>query len=474
MVFSSVNFLFLFFPAVIALYYMVPRKLRAVRNFILLVFSLAFYACGEPKYILLMLASITVNYLAGIITGKTHSRAARKTVLVLTVAFNLGALVYFKYTGFLLQNINSLFSVNIPLYDIVLPIGISFYTFQGLSYVIDVYRNDVPVQKNPLYLALYISLFPQLIAGPIVRYSTVAEEISDRRETLSDFASGIQRFIFGLAKKMLLANTMGAIADKVFGADISGLSAELAWLGAIAYSFQILFDFSGYSDMAIGIGRMFGFHFLENFDYPYVSRSITEFWRRWHISLGSWFRDYVYIPLGGNRVSKSRHIFNIAAVWILTGIWHGASWNFVLWGVYFGIILIFEKLFLLKLFEKIPTVFKHIYSLILIIIGWVIFRCEDITAIGTYLARMFNFSQHSIDNEFIYILLNNKLAFAACIVASIPASGLMKKLVKRIKNKNLYDFVYYYPAGLFSMALFLLSILYLVNSTFNPFIYFRF
>lgn len=471
MVFSSVSFLFLFFPAVIALYYAVPRKFRAG---VLLIFSLFFYACGEPKYSLIMLLSIAVNYLAGLLMTRFSTGAAKKTVLVFALILNLGALVYFKYTDFLLTNIGALFSLEIPALEIVLPIGISFYTFQGLSYVIDVYRGEVPVQKNPFYLALYISLFPQLIAGPIVRYSTIAEEIGNRRENLSDFAAGTRRFIFGLAKKMLLANTMGAIADQIFDGELSSLPAELAWLGAIAYSFQILFDFSGYSDMAIGIGRMFGFHFLENFDYPYISRSVTEFWRRWHISLSSWFRDYVYIPLGGNRVSKPRHICNIAIVWLLTGIWHGASWNFVLWGAYFGAILIVEKLFLLKWLERIPGFFRHVYALLLILFGWVIFRSADISSAGLYLSRMFQPDFQGPDPEFIYLLSNYKLAFAACLLAAVPVSGWLKKAVGRVKNRPLREFLAYYPAGVFSLVLFALSVIYLVNSTFNPFIYFRF
>ena len=326
MVFSSVSFLVFFLPCLLVLYFMVPRRYRGARNFILLAFSLAFYACGGPKFLLLMLLSIVINYCCGLLAGPKHRPTVRKAGVTLAAVLGLGLLGWFKYAGFFGEMLHALMPF-IPVPQVTLPIGISFFTFQGLSYVIDVFRDAAAVQRNPLKLALYISFFPQLVAGPIVRYTTVADEIDERHESVSEFSAGAVRFLFGLAKKMLLANAVAQIADAAFSA--VSPSVALAWLGAVAYTFQIYFDFSAYSDMAIGLGRMFGFHFLENFNYPYVSRSVTEFWRRWHISLSTWFRDYVYIPLGGNRCSRARNILNLFLVWALTGLWHGANWTFI-------------------------------------------------------------------------------------------------------------------------------------------------
>ncbi|MBQ2581381.1 MAG: MBOAT family protein, partial [Ruminococcus sp.] len=377
MLFSSTVFLFLFLPAVLLLYYIAPRK---ARNLILFVFSLVFYAWGEPVYVFLMIGSTIVAYITGLLADKTkEGRKAwvPKVSLIVAVLWNMGLLLFYKYTDFFIINANNIFGFSIKELKLVMPIGISFYSFQTLSYVIDVYRGDVKAQKNYLTLGTYVALFPQLIAGPIVRYKDVAQQLAQRKETLSQFAEGVKRFSIGLGKKVLLANSIGALFDAISNTPQSEMSVTASWLGIIAYTFQIFFDFSGYSDMAIGLGKMFGFDFLENFNYPYISDSITEFWRRWHMSLSSWFRDYVYIPLGGNRKGKFRQCVNIMIVWFLTGFWHGANWNFMIWGVYFGIILLCEKLFLLGALKKIPKVIGHIYALILIVIGWGIFAYED-------------------------------------------------------------------------------------------------
>ena len=368
MLFSSTVFLFLFLPAVLLLYYIVPRK---ARNLILFVFSLVFYAWGEPVYVFLMIGSTIVAYITGLLADKTkEGRKAwvPKVSLIVAVLWNMGLLLFYKYTDFFIIHANNIFGFSIKELKLVMPIGISFYSFQTLSYVIDVYRGDVKAQKNYLTLGTYVALFPQLIAGPIVRYKDVAQQLAQRKETLSQFAEGVKRFSIGLGKKVLLANSIGALFDAISNTPQSEMSVTASWLGIIAYTFQIFFDFSGYSDMAIGLGKMFGFDFLENFNYPYISDSITEFWRRWHMSLSSWFRDYVYIPLGGNRKGKFRQCVNIMIVWFLTGFWHGANWNFMIWGVYFGIILLCEKLFLLGALKKIPKVIGHIYALILIVI----------------------------------------------------------------------------------------------------------
>ena len=375
MVFSSVSFLVFFLPCLLVLYFMVPRRYRGARNFILLAFSLAFYACGGPKFLLLMLLSIVINYCCGLLAGSKHRPTARKAGVTLAAVLGLGLLGWFKYAGFFGEMLHALMPF-IPVPQVTLPIGISFFTFQGLSYVIDVFRDAAAVQRNPLKLALYISFFPQLVAGPIVRYTTVADEIDERHESVSEFSAGAVRFLFGLAKKMLLANAVAQIADAAFSA--VSPSVALAWLGAVAYTFQIYFDFSAYSDMAIGLGRMLGFRFLENFNYPFLADSITDFWRRWHISMGTWFRDYVYIPLGGNKGGLAKQLRNIAIVWLLTGFWHGASWNFVLWGVYFGVLLVAEKLFLLRWLKKLPNPLRHIYALVLVTMSWTFFAFTDI------------------------------------------------------------------------------------------------
>ena len=369
MVFSSLLFMFRFLPLVLILYYAAHVKLR---NVILFLFSLFFYAWGEPKYVFLMLCSITVDYFIGKRIQKCRNEGRMSAAgrwMLLSVIYNLSVLGFFKYTDFLIGTVNAVFGTDIPLPGIPLPIGISFFTFQTMSYTIDVYRGVTQAQTSWLNYGTYVSMFPQLIAGPIVQYKTIAKQLKERTETTDDFVAGITRFLAGVGKKVLLANNIGVLWDTVSAMPLASLPAATAWLGAIAYTFQIYFDFSGYSDMAIGLGQMFGFHFLENFNYPYISRSITEFWRRWHISLSSWFREYVYIPLGGNRKGAAKQIRNIAIVWMLTGIWHGASWNFVLWGVYYGILLILEKFIFGKALKKLPKALQHVYTLFFVVIS---------------------------------------------------------------------------------------------------------
>lgn len=465
MVFSSFTFLFIFLPLVLLTYFLVKK--RQLRNIVLLVFSLIFYAWGEPVYVLLMLLSIIVNYFIAL---KIERRKKdRKKWMIIDVIFNLGIIGFFKYGNFIIQNINSIFHSNIGEMNLALPIGISFYTFQVLSYVIDVYRETVPAQKSIINLGMYVTLFPQLIAGPIVRYETVAEEIGNRKENFNEVVEGLKRFFIGLGKKVLIANQMALIADTIYGGDLSTAGTVTLWLAAISYTLQIYFDFSGYSDMAIGLGRIFGFHFLENFNYPYIAKNITDFWRRWHISLSTWFRDYVYIPLGGNRVSKLKWFRNILVVWLLTGLWHGASWNFILWGVYYGIILIIEKVFLGKIIEKLPKVLQHIYALFFIIIGWVIFRVEDFSQMGIVLQKMFTWQASGIvDNIILNFDIFSSLPYILIgIVGSIP---LLAKLREKRKETNFYQIV----SNLWSFGIFILSICFLLVATYNPFIYFRF
>lgn len=460
MVFSKPIFLFGFLPIVLILYYACPRRLK---NVALLLMSLIFYAWGEPKLVFLMIATILVDYTAGrLIAAFSENRNKAKTVLILAILVNLGFLCYFKYANFIIDNLNAVIGGRIDPLHVILPIGISFYTFQSMSYLVDVYRKDVPAERNVLNFAAYVALFPQLVAGPIVQYKTIANELSCRQETAALFAEGVWRFAVGLGKKVLLANQIGVLWTEISG-DPGSLTAGKAWIGALAFTFQIYFDFSGYSDMAIGLGKMFGFNFLENFDHPYVSKSITEFWRRWHISLGTWFREYVYIPLGGNRKGLARQIFNILIVWMLTGLWHGASWNFVIWGLYFGVILAFEKLALLKVLKKIPAFFSHLYSLLLVIFGWVIFECGTLDEIGSYFKAMFGIGVSGWSGETTYILRNAILLLAVLAVCS---TELGKKLGARLKSG------YWRCAG--TAALLLLCVLFLAGDSYNPFLYFRF
>lgn len=452
MVFSSVIFLFVFLPITLGIYFLINPKWR---NIWLLCASLLFYSWGEPKYIVLMLVSIVSNYFFALEIDKRAGRI-KKVELILSIALNLGLLIYFKYFNFIIENINNIFNKDIKWNYIALPIGISFFTFQSMSYVIDVYRKKANVQRNILYLALYISLFPQLIAGPIVRYEDVEKQIVYREITIDKAVNGIRRFMIGFSKKVLIADQLAPFVDAAFSSQ--NLSAPLAWTGAIAYTLQIYFDFSGYSDMAIGLGKIFGFDFLENFNYPYVSKSIKEFWRRWHISLSSWFRDYVYIPLGGSRKGVVRTYVNLFIVFLLTGIWHGASWNFVVWGLYYVVFLIIERMGFDKILNKLPIVIQHIYACIIIIIGWIFFRADSLTAAIKYIKALFVFNSRSlveiayyIDKQYIFCLIIG-------IVCSVPCI--------KIKNTKVKCIV--------TVLLFLLAIIYMVGSGYSPFLYFRF
>lgn len=467
MVFSSLLFLFLFLPAVLLVYYVSPKRLK---NLVLLLASLVFYAWGEPVYIVLMLFATIGDYVFGLLlSSPKHSPLRRKLIVAASIAINLGVLGFFKYADFLISNLNSLLGTSMPLLDLPLPIGISFYTFQSISYIIDVYRRDAEAQRNWLDFAAYISLFPQLVAGPIVQYTTIAKQLRDRTIGHSMFAEGVRRFIIGLAKKVLLANNIGLLWDQISSQPTGSLTVLMAWLGIIAFAFQIYFDFSGYSDMAIGLGLMLGFRFNENFNYPYISQSITEFWRRWHISLGTWFRDYVYIPLGGNRHGLLKQLRNIAIVWMLTGIWHGASWNFLLWGVYFGIILIFEKWFILRFLQASPAWIRHSYALLLILFGWVLFALESLPDIAAYFTAMFGGNSMPLWNDAaLYEWYTNAILLLLLIAASIPISKA-KLLVNRASSASVQ------AAGLiWHLLLLLASIAYLVDASFNPFLYFRF
>jgi len=461
MVFSSFTFLFLYLTLLLLGYFLIPRRLRGTRNALLLLFSLFFYFCGGPKYLPLILLSILINYAFGLLCA-----SGRRWTLLCAVTANLLLLGWFKYAAFFARMLNSL-HVAVPVPQIPLPVGISFFTFQGLSYVIDVYRGEARAERSLSRVALYISLFPQLVAGPIVRYTDVAGELSARRENLDDFAAGALRFTFGLAKKMLLANNLGLMANETFSTQ--ALSASAAWLGALAYTGQIYFDFSGYSDMAIGLGRMFGFHFAENFNYPYLSRSVTEFWRRWHMSLSGWFRDYVYIPLGGSRCGRAKQIRNVMAVWLLTGLWHGAAWNFVLWGAYFGLLLLGERFLWRQALAKAPEWARHLYTMLIVLFGWVLFRCESLPALGTYLAAMFSPGQ-GFPGQSVYLLKQYGVYLLTGVIASLPVKCWAEELLRRRGWEALRCWG---PVAL-GLILLSLSFLQLISSTFNPFIYYRF
>ena len=466
MVFSSTIFLCVYLPLVLLGYYICPKK---GRNLFLLIVSLVFYAWGEPKYVFLMMFSIVINYVFGLLMDKHRSDPKRmKLMLVLSVIIDLGLLSVFKYTDFIIRNVNAVFSTGFDLLNIALPIGISFYTFQAMSYTIDVYRNDVRVQRNLIDFGMYITMFPQLIAGPIVRYSDVQDQLAERRVTTDDFSAGIMRFVVGLGKKVLLANQMGAVWSGIYalGGDVSAL---MAWTGAAAYTFQIYFDFSGYSDMAIGLGRMFGFKFPENFRYPYESVSITDFWRRWHITLSTWFKEYLYIPLGGNRRGLARQALNLLIVWALTGFWHGAGWNFVMWGLYYFLILFIEKLFLLKALDKLPKLLRHVYALLLIVIGWVIFASDDVSVLLPYLGSMFG-ANGALGGMDVYTLATKAVLIVICCIAS---TELPKKLFLRCTGA-MNEKAAFVLKSVLTLALLALSMVFLIGDSYNPFLYFRF
>lgn len=447
------------------LYYITPRRFR---NLTLFIVDLVFYAWGEPWLVILMLFSILLNYTSGILIGiNREKKGLARFIFILSVILNLGLLGFFKYAGFIGETLNMVMPfLNIPILEIALPIGISFYTFQTMSYTIDVYKNTVKVQKNIITFGTYVSLFPQLIAGPIVRYEDVAEQLMHRKETLQGFTDGVKLFLIGLSKKVLLANEMGNLWDAVRESGTQS-GALGSWVGIIAYTFQIYFDFCGYSEMAMGLGKMFGFDFLKNFDYPYISKSITEFWRRWHISLGTWFREYVYIPLGGNRKGLYRQIINIAVVWFLTGLWHGASWNFILWGLYFGVLLMIEKLFMLKVLKKAPAIISHIYSIIIILFGWVLFYFENLNEMGIFLARMFGSDGFMMSGDISVKIISY---IPLLIVSAITSTPLISKLYHKIKSKPI---LYAIDNAGCVLAL-LLCTAALVSSDYNPFLYYKF
>lgn len=473
MIFSSLLFLFRFLPAVLVCYYVVPRSLR---NLVLFLFSLLFYAWGEPVYIVLMLVSILVSYTGGIVVDRLKRQGrprAAKTALVVSSVISLSLLGFFKYADFVIGTVNSVTGAGFDLLKIALPIGISFYTFQTMSYTIDVYRGEASVQKNLISFGAYVVMFPQLIAGPIVQYKTIDQQLRSRRETAEEFAEGIHRFMLGLGKKVLLANNAGALWDSIQAMTYAELPVLTAWMGLAAYTFQLYFDFSAYSDMAIGLGHMFGFEFLENFNYPYISKSITEFWRRWHISLSTWFRDYVYIPLGGNRVNKLRHVRNILVVWLLTGIWHGASWNFVLWGIYYGILLLLEKFVFGRFLEKLPSILRHIYCMFFVMIGWNLFVFDDMGRGLSFMKALFGgYGQGLLNRETIYLLYNNIVLLVLLILGSTQLPKKVGNAVCTLLKER--EGILTILRNAFYVVIFFLSVAWLVDASYNPFLYFRF
>lgn len=456
MVFSSLIFIFRFLPIFLISYFFTPSKYK---NLSLLIFSLIFYTFGEPKYFPLMIASIIVDFIISIkIENNFDNRMKCKFLLILSIVFNIGMLFFFKYSNFFIDNINLLFNTSINNIKVTLPLGISFYTFQTLSYTIDVYMGKFKAERNIIYFGAFVSLFPQLIAGPIVKYSDINKEIKVRSVSISNLEEGLEEFIIGLSKKVLIANNIGMLWNEISNKNIESISTPLAWLSILAFAFQIYFDFSGYSSMAIGLGKILGFNFPTNFNFPYISRSISEFWRRWHITLGSWLKEYIYIPLGGNRVSKKRLFFNLILLWFLTGFWHGAEYNFILWGVYFFIFIYIEKLFLSKILDKY-IIFSHIYTVFILLMGWCIFAITDLNTLRLYIGKLFTFD---LTLDYIFYLRNYLIIFIICIVSSTP---LIEKLYNKI-NKSIRMVLIF--------ILFLLSIAYLVDSSYNPFLYFRF
>ena len=463
MLFTNISFLYYFLPVLIIIYFIMPKKFK---NIILFLASMIFYFYGEPKYILLMILEILIAYIGGILIKKYKNKKMFFGIIIIHIIF----LCFFKYTDFIIGNINNIFNANFKLLNLALPIGISFYTFQIISYEIDVYRGKVDVQRNFLKLATYVSLFPQLIAGPIVRYETIENELDNRTHSFEKFSYGVERFVIGLAKKVLIANQLGQLC-KVF-IETNEKTILFYWIFAVGYMLQIYFDFSAYSDMAIGLGKMFGFDFLENFDYPYISKSITEFWRRWHISLGTWFKDYVYIPLGGSREGTKKLIINILIVWALTGIWHGASWNFVIWGLYFGIILLIEKLFLKKYLEKLPGFIQRIYVLFIVMISFIIFNANNMKEAWSNIIGLFGVNGEKLINKFTIYYLKNY--FVVIIIAIIASTPIIKNLIKKLKqNKKINKIINILEPILIVFILIIITS-YAVDNSYNPFLYFRF
>lgn len=468
MVFSSLTFLFVFLPIVLLIYYISPNPLK---NFVILLFSLIFYAWGEPKFIFLIILSILINYIGALqIVKNSSDTEKRKFIFITLLLIDISILFFFKYYGFIISSIGSLFGIDLVIRDIPLPLGISFYTFQQISYIIDVYTKKTKVQKNLINFAAYITMFPQLIAGPIVKYNDIESQLKNRNENLTQFSSGVHRFIIGLGKKVLLANSIGAIWSEIKVIPLNEISILTSWIGIIAFALQIYFDFSGYSDMAIGLAKMFGFEFLENFNYPYISKSVTEFWRRWHISVGTWFREYLYIPLGGNKKGNLIQIRNLFVVWFTTGLWHGASFNFIAWGIYFGVILFIEKIIFKNILNKLPSFLCHIYTLILVLIGWVIFDMNTLSSAMEYISIMFGLSNNLVvDKLSLFILSNNIFILLIGIICSTTLlPNVFKKLRCSLKKSNIFIIISMY------LIIFILSISYLVGESFNPFLYFRF
>lgn len=466
MVFSSTIFIFAFLPIVLLAYYILGKK---VRNYVLLVASLFFYAWGGVGYLKILIASIVINYIFGILIDKLREDIILKKVFLgIGVFLNLALLFYYKYYDFFIKNVNLTFNTDFPLKYIVLPIGISFFTFQGMSYIIDIYRKDGKVNKNPFSVALYISFFPQLVAGPIVKYKTVDDQIRNRKESIEYFSYGINRFVIGLAKKVIIADVLAAIADNIFTQYYNGIDTPTAWIGAICYTFQIYYDFSGYSDMAIGLGYMFGFKFMENFNYPYISKSITEFWRRWHISLSTWFKEYLYIPLGGNR--RGNVYLNLFIVFLVTGIWHGADWTFILWGLWHGLFILIERAIRnKKWYINIPNTIKHIVTMLIVILGWVLFRADNLEQAVGFIKTMFGINNVSaLTFEYIYFI-NRKLIFWI-VMATIGAMPFIANKLKKYNGRKSFEIL----ATIGISILFVISIIFVVNSTYSPFIYFQF
>ncbi|HXK72210.1 MAG TPA: MBOAT family O-acyltransferase [Clostridia bacterium] len=473
MVFSGLFFLTIFLPVSLILYYAV--KNRTYRNVILTIMSLVFYAWGEPVWILLLLFCSMFVYLFAIMIERSNRDNLSKTLLIVSIAILIAILGFFKYSGFIVDNISSLFSIENSYTDMALPLGLSFYTFTCISYLVDVYKKKAPAQRNYVNMLMYISLFFTVTSGPIQRYPDLLADINANRESWSKFNYGVHRFIIGLAKKAIIANTAGSLISSFMGNDYTKLSVQGAWIGILLFSLQIYFDFSGYSDMAIGLASMFGFSLKENFNYPYISRSATEFWRRWHISLGSFFRDYVYIPLGGNRKFKLRNLF---IVWFLTGLWHGASWNFVIWGLYFFVFLLIEKTFLQKIFDKIPKIFSHIYFVLVMLIGWVFFYNTDLIQAIRYIGVMFNINAVSFSDPILTILFNNNVLFIiGAVICAVPLGKLLKQVFEKLENKisnGRTDIVNSVIIPLINIALLAVSIIFLVGDTYTPFLYFNF
>ena len=468
MVFSSLIFIFIFLPLVLVSYYIAPRRLR---NTVILLASLLFYAWGEPTYIILIIISILINYLGALLI-RVHikNKDKSKFIFITLLLIDISILFFFKYYGFAIECLGSIIGLDLKVKSISLPLGISFYTFQQISYIADIYMQKVKPERNLIDFATYITMFPQLIAGPIVKYDDIHKQLANRKESINKFGEGVQRFIIGLGKKVILANNIGVIWTQVKEVNLNDLSIVLSWIGIIAFTLQIYFDFSGYSDMAIGLAKMFGFDFLENFDYPYISKSITEFWRRWHMSLGGWFREYIYIPLGGNKKGTLIQVRNLFIVWFTTGLWHGASTNFVVWGLYFGVILFIEKIYLKDLLKKIPSIFSHIYTLIIVMIGWVIFDMNTLTDSGHYIKIMFGFGNNIfIDNLAKYILTNN---FIILLIGLICSTKLIKIYMNKIKSTFRENDVFLITA--INLLILIISTAYLVGASYNPFLYFRF